>query len=496
MRSDTEFLSTAPLGSPKESDPPPLEARRSATLPVDAVEQTGAPKTTSYKRIIVCCDGTWQDGIVKKHRWQYSNVLKLARCLNHEDTRHDPPIPQIVFYQSGVGTETNTAATWLEGATGETLGDKVQDAYAFISQNFQPGDEVFCFGFSRGAYTARMVAAFVGEIGILDKSQMDHFADIFVAFQKRGKTDDPQVKAECQKILAPFNAGNSKGIVRANAAGRLFSLKCVGVFDTVGALGLPKELTMMTAQSIFGFNDTLLGPHIERALHALALNETRADFNCTKFQQTPEGQSKGQILRQCWFAGSHSDIGGGWEYHDLSDVTLSWMAANIDDILSLDLEYLNTLFNPNSPWGAQLPHNPKTGVFTLAETLNRELPKPNDLITHETIHPSVRRQKVMIPAVEQLLKDHPEIEWKLLPFEEAVEKTWPFIPGRNVPAGQEATDEVEAQTSEEKTLKSMAKTALEPVHKTTTLHEEGGRPVNVRSTSGSWLRALLGRTGK
>jgi len=497
MRSDQELApSSVCPGSPKETNPPALESKRSATLPVDAIDQTAGIKTTSYKRLIICCDGTWQDGIVKKHRWQYSNVLKLARCLNHDDTRHSPPIPQIVFYQSGVGTETNTAATWLEGATGETLGDKVQDAYAFIAQNFQPGDEVFCFGFSRGAYTARMVAAFVGEIGILDKTEMDNFADIFVAFQKRGKTDDPKVKEECQKILAPFNAPNSKGILRATAAGRLFSMKCIGVFDTVGALGLPKELTMMAEQSIFGFTDTLLGPHIERGLHALALNETRADFNCTKFQQTSEGAAKGQILRQCWFAGSHSDIGGGWEYHDLSDLTLTWMAANIEDMLSLDLKYLGSLSNPNAPWGEQLPHNSKTGVFTLAESVNRDLPKPADPVTHETIHPSVRHQKVLIPAVKQLLEEHPEVEWKLLPFEEAVERTWPYVSGHNIPQGKEATEEVEAQNSEEKTLKAMAKAALAPLHKSATLHEEGGRPVNVKSSSVSWIGALLGQARK
>lgn len=114
-------------------------------------------------------------------------------------------------------------------------------------------------------------------------------------------------------------------------------------------------------------------------------------------------------------------------------------------------------------------------MFTLGESLNRDLPKPCDPVTHETIHPSVGRQKVLIPAVKQLLEEHPKVEWKLLPFEEAVQRTWPYVPGHNVPQGKEATEEVEAQDSEEKTLKAMAKAAVAPLHKSATLHEEGGR---------------------
>ncbi|KAL4069650.1 hypothetical protein V8B97DRAFT_603958 [Scleroderma yunnanense] len=136
------------------------------------------------KRIIVCCDGTWQDGIVVEERWKYTNILKLSRGLNHVDVRGGVLVPQIVFYQCGVGSSPNFYSEYIQGAMGLSLGEKVQEAYAFIAQNYSPGDEIFLFGFSRGAYTARMVAMFIGAIGVLDKTDMDHFAEIFVTYQK------------------------------------------------------------------------------------------------------------------------------------------------------------------------------------------------------------------------------------------------------------------------------------------------------------------------
>lgn len=101
------------------------------------------------KRIIVCCDGTWQDGIIVKERWKYTNILKLSRAMNHVDMRGGAPVPQIVFYQSGIGSSPNFYSEYVQGTTGSSLGEKIQEAYAFIAQNYSPGDEIFLFGFSR-----------------------------------------------------------------------------------------------------------------------------------------------------------------------------------------------------------------------------------------------------------------------------------------------------------------------------------------------------------
>ncbi|KAG2154796.1 hypothetical protein DEU56DRAFT_770372 [Suillus clintonianus] len=378
------------------------------------------------KRIIVCCDGTWQDGVMVKECWKRTNILKLSRGLNHADERSGVPIQQIVYYQCGVGSAQNLYSQYVDGATGGSLGEKVQEAYAFISQNYHPGDEIFLFGFSRGAYTARMVAMFIGAIGVLDRTDMDHFPDIFFWYQQLGKETDPKKIEQLEASLSKWTSHDSRGKSRADSDNDSFSIKCVGVFDTVGSVGLPEELTHKSpsTKSIFGFPNNELGEHIERAYQALAINETRLDFDCCKFAQTEGGRRKGQILKQCWFSGEHSDIGGGWQEHDLSDITLTWMVANIGDMLSIDIAYIASLPDPVAPWGEQHPHDPRTGIFVLSGTNVRKLPTVTDNITHETIHPSVLQHKHPIQFDHALL-------CKLLPFEEELQKAWPYIEGKH-----------------------------------------------------------------
>ncbi|KAG1769175.1 hypothetical protein EDD22DRAFT_1048164 [Suillus occidentalis] len=377
------------------------------------------------KRIIVCCDGTWQDGEIVKECWMQTNILKLSRALELEDQRSGVPIPQVVYYQCGIGASQNFYSQYVDGATGESLCEKVQEAYAFIAQNYRPGDEIFLFGFSRGAYTVRMVAMFIGAIGVLDRTDMDHFASIFVAYQKLGKETDPREIEKLETSLNKWTSPDSRGKRRANSDNDSFSIKCVGVFDTVGSVGLPEELTHKSpsTKSIFGFPNNELGEHIERAYHALAINETRLDFNCCKFTQTEGGRRKGQILKQCWFSGEHSDIGGGWKDHDLSDITLAWMVANIGDMLSIDIGYIYSLPDPVAPWGEQQPHNPRVGIFKLSDTNIRKLPTVTDNITHETIHLSVLRQKHSMSL-------NPALFCKLLPLEEELEKKWAYTQGK------------------------------------------------------------------
>jgi hypothetical protein len=206
----------------------------------------------------------------------------------------------------------------------------------------------------------------------------------------------------------------------------------------------------------FGFPDRILGEHIERAYQALALNETRADFICNKFEQTEVGKRNNQILEQCWFAGCHSDIGGGYHDHDLADLTLIWLCAHIGDALSLDLYYLKNLFQPNAPWGSQEPHNPLTGIFFMANTVKRPLPsKANDPITNESIHSSVLNQPSLSPVLSGILTSHPKIVPPLLPFEEEMKTMWDYQPSS--PTALEY----------EKKLRDQKKTSSKPVPVTT-----------------------------
>ncbi|KAF7347868.1 DUF2235 domain-containing protein [Mycena venus] len=395
------------------------------------VANSGSPPIVPRvkKRIIVCCDGTWQDGVLTENRQSYTNILRLARTINHEDSRSQPAIPQIVFYQSGIGSEKNFYSEYIVGTTGGSLADKVEEAYAFIAHNYYPGDEIFLFGFSRGAYTARMTAMFIGKIGVLDRADMDHFAGIFLAYQKLGKSKDD---AEIQRLnaeLAPWTGHDSPGKKRADSDEDTFSVKFVGVFDTVGSLGFPEEITHKspTIKNLFGFNDRVLGEHIQYAYHAMALNETRADFNCCKFEQTPAALQKGQVLSQKWFTGCHADIGGGYKDHDLADLTLFWMAANLENHLSLDYAYLGSLPRPTAGWGEQPPHDPIKGIYSVAHTIQRPLPTATNSVTHETIHSSVLHQQSLVESLDNVLSQNPQLVVPLQSLEDALRSHWPAL---------------------------------------------------------------------
>ncbi|VDC01832.1 unnamed protein product [Peniophora sp. CBMAI 1063] len=397
------------------------------------------------KRIVVCCDGTWQDGLSVKARWQYTNILRLARAVNHVDERFMPPKPQVVFYQSGLAsTESYKIDSILQGATAAGLGDKVQEAYGFIAHNYEPGDEIFLFGFSRGAYTARMVAWMIEEIGVLDRTDMDHFAGIFMSFLKHGKTDDPKERELLKTQVDPWTQHDSPGKKRANYDDNTFAIKCVGVFDTVGSIGIPDELKFGASddkmRTLFGFPDSTLGTHVERAYQALAIEETRTDFVCNKWTQTEKGKRKKQVLQQCWFTGSHADIGGGFKEHDLSDLTLFWMAAQIGDMLSLDVKYLLKGLAPTAPWGAQQYHDPRTGIYALTSTTHRKLPTQLNPQTHEYIHSSVLEQKKLPDGLKETLSQHPELVARLLPLEEEVKVNWPYDPTIQLPAAPSQID--------------------------------------------------------
>ncbi|KZT72839.1 hypothetical protein DAEQUDRAFT_722452 [Daedalea quercina L-15889] len=422
----------------------PVSRRTLATaqLPLSQRMSTYPPHTGGIqilkKRIVVCCDGTWQDGIIVNARWKYTNVLRLARAVRHVDARVDPPVPQVVFYQSGIGSANNIYSHFIDGATGASLAEKVEEAYAFITQNYHPGDEILLFGFSRGAYTARMIASLIGKIGVLSRTEMDHFSEIYIALQQLGSQDDlksdgsyvqTSERKKQLEILAKWTGPDSPGCKRAKGGPEGFSVKCVGVFDTVGSVGLPEEITRNTKmKKMFGFQSTELGPHIQKAYQALALNERRADFNCAKFEQTEAGRKKNQVLRQCWFTGCHSDIGGGYPEPDLANLTLAWMAAHIEDIICLDTAYLASLVEAVEPWGKLSPHDSCVGVFEIADRIQRQLPtEVDDPKTHEAIHPSVLQQtnlKDLTPELDEILNKNPSLVCKLLPLEDELRKNW------------------------------------------------------------------------
>ncbi|TIB78827.1 hypothetical protein E3Q23_00579 [Wallemia mellicola] len=318
----------------------------------DKQNSTPMPKQQrNTRRLIICCDGTWQDAMQTRAEDEYTNILRLSRAIKQEDRRQDPPIPQICHYISGVGTGWSISDKIIGGATGNTLGVKLRDAYAFLSQNYCDGDEIFLFGFSRGAFTARTLGALINDIGILDNKEMEHFFDIFQAYNDRNNKLDKKKAEEAQKLLDPWLLINENN---QRHKGRQFIIKCIGVFDTVGALGVPTLgstlFKMHKGENYLGFPDTVLGDKVEHCYHALALHENRPNFIDTRFEVKKNNLERGQHCKQVWFTGCHSDIGGSYKEHELSDLTLIWMCACIESLLLLDIEYIKTIPDPMEGW--------------------------------------------------------------------------------------------------------------------------------------------------
>jgi len=249
------------------------------------------------KRVIFCSDGTWDDS------GKNTNVYKIYKAMQ-------VAADQIPFYDDGVGANGTPIDRLLGGAFGTGLFQKVKDGYSKISQVCEQGDQVFLFGFSRGAYTARSIAGMIAACGLPSGNFSDSVVD--TAFEAYRHKD------QRAGLLAGLN--QSCGMFNPQIA-------MVGVWDTVGALGIPSLLGLVEPL-LYGFLDTSLNPLIQHAYHALALDERRAEFPATLWTSAP---GPGQTIEQVWFTGVHCDVGGSYpddpDGTALADITLAWMMS-------------------------------------------------------------------------------------------------------------------------------------------------------------------------
>jgi len=255
------------------------------------------------KRIVVCSDGTWNDPEDENP----TNVLRVARAIQPEDERRTQ---QVVFYDWGVGSYY---AKTRGGVSGLGIMKNIQDGYRFIVQNFDVGDEIFLFGFSRGAYTARALAGMLNKCGILKRKNAHLIPDAFSFYkQSRIKPGSPKARQWRRKMSMDPERGE---------------VDFIGVWDTVGALGIPTRVLGFVDEHDL-FYDQDLGSNVKVARHAVAIDELRDDFTATLWTSR-----ESLDLKQVWFAGVHGDVGGGTkERHGkrLSDIPLAWMAREAE----------------------------------------------------------------------------------------------------------------------------------------------------------------------
>ncbi|MDP9344811.1 MAG: DUF2235 domain-containing protein, partial [Actinomycetota bacterium] len=194
------------------------------------------------------------------------------------------------------------------GAFGLGLSRNVRDCYRFVIECYEPGDELFFFGFSRGAFTARSTVGLIRNAGVLRREHADRLDDAYRLYRSGGDARAP--------------TGLEAELFRRSFAHPEVRIHFVGVWDTVGALGIP-GLPARIARGRWGFHDTKLSSYVDFAYQALAIDEQRRPFLPTLWQRQEHATE--QVLQQVWFAGAHSDVGGGYPDPSLSEIALLWI---------------------------------------------------------------------------------------------------------------------------------------------------------------------------
>ena len=260
------------------------------------------------KRLVVCCDGTWNRP--DQPSGSPTNVSKLALGLAREDGEGGP---QLLFYQRGVGTRRFERLRG--GAFGVGLSRNVRECYRFLVEAYEPGDELFFFGFSRGAFTARSTLGLVRNSGILRREHVGRIDEAYRLYRARASHAHPR-GIEAQIFRRMYSHEKTADEVRF-----------VGVWDTVGSLGIPLAPPFVNRR--WGFHDTTLSSHVRFAYQALAIDEKRKPFRPAVWKQQEDAGE--QTLEQVWFAGVHSDVGGGYPEPELAEIALLWMVERARD---------------------------------------------------------------------------------------------------------------------------------------------------------------------
>lgn len=304
------------------------------------------------KNLIICCDGTWQE---LSQRFP-TNVTRLTRALSPRATRGNQSIPQVIFYDDGVGVGAGVldkTTRILGGALGHGLDRKMMEAYEFLVLNYEPGDRIFIFGFSRGAYTARSLAGLLRQVWVLKRENASECERAVAMYRDHDKD-----AVETQRFRRNFcHVGEPALDTRAfdaNAPARTVThdvsqtgwVQFLGVWDTVGSLGIPRGLPF--SEQINGkyeFHDTALSRFVWNARHAMAIDERREAFTPTLWSNIDALNTNAKAdglpyderpYQQAWFPGGHGAVGGGESDAGISLSPLLWM---LDGALKAGLSF-------------------------------------------------------------------------------------------------------------------------------------------------------------
>ena len=273
---------------------------------------TFSPQTFIMKRIITCSDGTWNTITPDAS----TNVVKFYNCIcKYGVDEKGEKVEQLKVYDEGVGTGYKLKDRISGGATGSGIDTNIKDMYVFIMLNYEPGDQIYLYGFSRGAYTARSVSGLIRNSGIL-KRQYLHLVDkAYDLYRDKNEYSSPD-----SDLMQSFR--------KAYSVEEITPIYFIGVWDTVGSLGVPLPWYNLVNLKKYKFHDVTLSSYVQHAYHALAIDEKRKLFDptlWTKSNSVINNPDHPQKLEQRWFSGVHSNVGGGYKDNQLSNFALQWM---------------------------------------------------------------------------------------------------------------------------------------------------------------------------
>lgn len=291
------------------------------------------------KRLICMFDGTWE---TPDNTGYTSNIIKMARAVESTDANG---VQQIAYYRDGYGVRGSLVRQYIGAAIGFGLAEDIRETYRFLSQNYQPGDEIYIYGYSRGAFQARSLAGLISLCGLLKSENLVALQKAWTNYMESRGEDSPS----CRDIR---RLGNYP-----------IPIKVLGVYDTVGNLGVPGGSVAASINRRFQFHNTRLHSTIEAGLHALAIDECRTVFRPSLWtREAGEVVNSDQIVEQVWFPGSHGDVGGGFPTSALSDGPLEWMVRRTEAVsgLRFNRTYLDrhTFADPLGP-----QHDYKFGIY-------------------------------------------------------------------------------------------------------------------------------------
>jgi len=300
------------------------------------------------KNIAICFDGTWNTADAAFP----TNVVKTAAMVK---PTNDKSTPQVVFYDPGVGSTRvafgTTINKLLGGAFGAGLMDNIERAYRFLTFNYAPGDRLFIFGFSRGAFGARSFGGLVRTCGVLRRNNIGQVKEVINVYRNRDPNDP--LKADAPACVK-FRRENSVASFRGGAGGerQLHSLtiEYMGIWDTVGSLGVPANFLFASYfNRKYLFHNQELSSMVKSARHAVSIDERRRTFAPTLWDNLGERNANAipavanmPPYQQAWFPGDHASVGGGGDVNGLWQASLVWVVEGAQ-LLGLGMD--ETLLN-------------------------------------------------------------------------------------------------------------------------------------------------------